>query len=547
MAKLFPDSACIGGPMHKNNPAANNLIDRRAFLRNTTLLTLGAATGLYPHAGWTVENDILHIRSYNDLVSLDPATMLSGAEGLIGNSIYLSLVQFQPGDSWEWDLDAAEYFEQIDATHYAFRLRPGIRFSNGFGEMTAEDVKFSLERIIDPAMNSPNAGDMGTLSHVEITGRYSGTIVLKSPFAAFIPIGLCAGTGSIVSKKAVESVGDRYEIEPPCCSGPYRFVSWQAQRKTILERNPDWTGPEPAFREIHVYPLTDVKAAELAFEAGELDCTQVAIESVDLFRRKMPPQSRLDVFSSLRYYWIGLNRDHPKLQDIRVRQAVQYGIDVEAVIEAAWFGLATPATGIIAPGLIGHRERADIPLRGDREVARRLLREAGVKLPLKLKLSLPADALELTAGQVVQWSLGKIGIEVELDPQDNATLITLGMESAGDRWKDLEMHLQSFFMLGDPYYATEWFVAEQVGVWNWERFRSEEFDHLHETALALTDPAERDPLYQHMQHLMEASGCYRFLTHSVEAILTRLWLEPAFRADGYPMYPNFGIAHQVES
>jgi peptide/nickel transport system substrate-binding protein len=533
--------------MHKNEWAERNLVNRRVFLRDTTLLTLGAAASMYPCAGWSAENDVLHIRTYSDVKSLDPALMFSGSEGLIGNSIYLSLVQFKPGNTWEWELDAAEYFEQIDATHYAFRLRPGIRFSNGFGEMTAEDVKYSLERIIDPAMKSPNVGDMGTLSQVDVTGRYSGTIALKSPFAAFVPIGLCAATGSIVSRKAVESVGGSFEIEPPCCSGPYRFASWRAQRKTVLERNPDWTGPEPPFREIHVYALTDVKAGEFAYEAGELDCTQVAIESIDVFRRNMPPQSRLDVFSSLRYYWIGLNRDHPKLQDIRVRQAVQYGIDVEAVIEAAWFGLATPATGIIAPGLIGHREQADISLRGDRKAAQRLLREAGVKLPLKLKLSLPADALELTAGQVVQWSLGKIGIEVELDPQDNATLITMGHESAGDRWKDLEMHLQSFFMLGDPYYATEWFIGEQVGVWNWERFRSEEFDHLHETALAMIDPAERDPLYQRMQHLMEASGCYRFLTHSVEAMMTRQWLDPAFRADGYPMYRGFGVSDQVES
>jgi peptide/nickel transport system substrate-binding protein len=527
--------------------AAQNLIDRRAFLRTTSLLTLGAAAGMVPRPGWTVENDILHIRSGIDLKSLDPAMMLSSAEGLVCNALYLNLVRFKPGDTWEWELDAAEYFEQVDATHYAFRLRPGIRFSNGFGEMTAEDVKFSLERVLDPATNSPNVGDMGTMSHVEVTGRYSGTIVMNSPFAAFIPIGLCHTTGAIVSKKAVESVGGSFQIEPPCCTGPFQFVSWQSQRKTVLARNPDWTGPTPALREIHIYPMTDVKAAELAYEAGEIDCTQVAIESIDVFRRNMPPASRLDVISALRYYWIGLNRDHPKLQDVRVRRAIQYGIDVEAVIEAAWFGLATPASGIIAPGLIGHREQADIPLRGDPEVARRLLREAGVKLPLELKLSLPANALELTAGQVVQWSLGKIGIEVELDPQDIATLITMGMESAGDRWKDLQMHLQGFFMLGDPYYATEWFVSEQVGIWNWARFRSEEFDHLHETALALTDPVERDPLYQRMQHLMEDSGCYRFLTHSVEATMTRQWLEPAFRADGYVMYRHFGVSGRAES
>jgi peptide/nickel transport system substrate-binding protein len=527
----------------KKNPVYDRSVStRRDFLRHSALAGVGLSAAGFPGVGWSVEDDVLRIRNYIDVRSLDPALMLSGGEALIGTTIYLSLVQFKPGNTWEWELDAAESFEQIDDTHYDFRLRRGIMFSNGFGEMTAEDVKFSLERVIDPDTQSPNIGDMGPLSHVEVTGRYTGTIVMKSPFAAFTAIAMCGGTGSIVSKKGLESVGGSYMVEPPCCSGPYHFVSWESQRKTVLEPNPDWSGPKPAFREIHIYAMTDEKAAELAYEAGEIDCTAVAIESVDIFQRKLPPNSRLDVISSLRFFWIGLNQDHPKLTDIRVRKAVQYGINVEAVIEAAWFGLGTPATGIIAPGLIGYREKADIPLAGDPDKALQLLKEAGVKLPLKLTLAMESDALEMTAAQVAQWSLAKAGIELELQPQDNATLITMGMESAGDRWKDLQLHLQSFYMLGDPYYATEWFVSEMVGVWNWERFRNPEFDHLHKLALSETDVAERDRMYQEMQHLMEDSGCYRFLAHGVEAMLSRLHLVPAYRADGYPMFRDFGLA-----
>jgi len=512
---------------------------RRDFLRNASLLTLGAGLGALPICGWSVGDDILRIRGFTDLSTLDPPMTLSGAEGMIVEAINLSLIRYRPGDTWEWQLDAAEAFEQIDDTHYAFRLRPGIQFSNGFGEMTAEDVKYSLERIIDPALKSPNLPDMGTLSHVEVSDRYSGVIVLKSPFAAFVAIGMCGYTCCIVSKKAMASVGGRFNIEPPSCSGPYRFVSWQSKRKTVLERNPDWTGPTGAFREIHVYPMPDVKAGELAFEAGALDCTQTSIEAVDVFRRAMPAHSRLRVLPALRYHWLGMNLEHPKLTDLRVRRAIQYGIDVKAVIEAAWFGLATPATGIIAPGLIGHRNAADVPLAGDPDRARRLLAEAGIELPLKLTLSLQSRSLELTAGQVIQWSLKKIGIEVELDPQDNATLISMGSEAAGERWRDLQLHLTSFFMLGDPYYATAWFVGEQVGIWNWERFRSEEFDRLHREAMATLDTDTRDRMYQRMQHLMEASGCYRFLAHDVGAMLSRDWIVPASTAGGSPVLRGF--------
>ncbi|MEM9304504.1 MAG: ABC transporter substrate-binding protein [Pseudomonadota bacterium] len=434
-------------------------LDRRRFLRHGSLLSLGAIAGVNPLHAWSVEDGVLRVRGYADLKALDPAYMLSGAEGLIGNTIYRNLVRFRPGDNWDWALDAAEYFEQLDDTRYAFRLRPGIQHSGGFGEMTAEDVKVSLERIADPANNSPNRPDLGPLDRVDVHDRYSGTIVLASPYAAFIPIALCAASGAILSKQALESVGGRFAIEPPSCSGPYRFVSWQAQRRTVLDRNPAWDGEPGPFREIHIHALPDIKAGELAYEAGALDFTQVSVESVDVFRRQPPPNSRLDVIPSLRYYWIGINQEHPKLTDPRVRRAIQYGIDVEAVIQAAWFGLAEPATGIIAPGLIGHRSAADTPLAGDPDQARRLLDEAGVERPFRLRLSTKSDALEATAGQVIQWSLGKIGIEIDLDLQDNATLITMGQESAGDRWKDLQLHLQSFFMLGDPYYATAWYQA----------------------------------------------------------------------------------------
>jgi peptide/nickel transport system substrate-binding protein len=515
---------------------------RRRFLSRASLLALGAGIGAVPGVSWSASRDVLRMRGYADVSTLDPPMMLSGAEAQIINALHLNLIQFRAGNTWDWELDAAEAFEQIDDTHYAFRLRPGIQFSDGFGEMTAADVKYSFERVIDPALKAPNVLDMGTLSHVEVTGRYSGIIVLKSPFAAFIPIGLCSSTGSILSQQGMQSVGGRYHIEPPCCSGPYRFVSWQAKRKTVLARNPDWNGPAGAFREIHVYALPDVKAGEMGFEAGALDFTQTSIEAVEVLRRKMPAASRLQVIPGLRFDWVGMNCEHPKLADIRVRQSVQYGIDVGAVIEAAWFGLATPATGIIAPGLVGHRAAADVPLAGDADHARRLLAESGVDLPLRLTLSLSTRARDLAAGQVIQWSLAKIGIDIELDVQDSATLITMGQEASGERWRDLQLHLQSFFMLGDPYYATCWFIGEQVGVWNWERFRNDEFDRLHHQALASSVDADRDRMYQRMQHLMEASGCYRFLAHDAEPLLSRTWMAPASNAAGHPILRGFGLA-----
>jgi peptide/nickel transport system substrate-binding protein len=367
--------------------------------------------------------------------------------------------------------------------------------------------------------------------------RYSGTIVLNSPYAAFVPI--AAASYAILSRKAVTSVGGRFSVQPPCCSGPYLFRDWQAKRKTILEKNPLWDGPEAAFSEIHIYAMSDGKAAEMAFEAGQLDCAEISVESVEPFKENMPPGSAIEIHPSGRSFWLGMNQANPALKDIRVRKAIQYAVDVEAVVEATWFGLAEPALGAIPRGMIGCRERTLIPAKGDAARARSLLKEAGVELPLRLRLDVNSDSLELTAVQVIQWSLKKVGIEVDIRTQENSTFLSIGQEEYGDQWQDVQLFFQSFIGGADPYYALVWFISEQMGKWNWERFSDEEFDRLNDQALATTDAAERSRMYQRMQDIMEESGCYRFISNGVMPQIVRNTIKPAFTPDGYAILRGF--------
>jgi peptide/nickel transport system substrate-binding protein len=518
-------------------------VKRRDFLRQSALAGL-AMTGGLPGVSWAVRGSQLHIRNYADIASLDPPFSISGAEGIVCSAIFQNLLQFKKDGTWETEPDAAEYFERIDNRHYAFRLKPGQVFSNGFGEMTADDVKFSFERMIDPAVSALNAQDMGTLRRVDVHDRYSGTIVLHSPYAAFIPVAVAGSSGCILSRKAVTSVGGRFSTRPPCCSGPYLLQDWQAKRKTVLVRNPHWPGPKAAFEEIHVYTMTDHKASEMAFEAGQLDCAEISAESAEPFQKNMPPDSYIEIHPSGRNYWLGMNQSNPALRDIRIRQAIQYAVDVEAVIEAAWFGLAEPAMGPVPRGMIGCRERTLIPTRGDQAQARSLLNEAGVELPLRLRLDVNSDALELTAVQVIQWSLKKVGIEVDIHAQDNSTFLSIGQETAGDQWQDIQLFMQSFIGMADPYYSLVWFTSPQMGLWNWERFSNNEFDHLNDLALATTDEAERNRLYQRMQDIMEESGCYRFISNGVMPQIIRKSIKPTFSPDGYAILRGFSPLKQ---
>jgi peptide/nickel transport system substrate-binding protein len=411
-------------------------------------------------------------------------------------------------------------------------------WSGDFGEVTAEDVKFSLERVIDPAMKSPYAGDWTGLDHVEVDGPLSGTIVLKDYSATVWTIGLPGWSSLIVCKKEVEALPDRrYTTAIAACSGPYVISEWQQKQRTILTPNPAWTGAAPVWERVTVIPIEDIKASELAFEAGETQFSRISLGTLARYRAEgAPAGAKLLEHPSLAYVWLGMNADNPALSDIRVRQAIQKAVDADAAVEAAYFGVAGRSTGIIAPSLLGHRDIP--PSTRDVEGAKKLLEEAGVS-GLSLTLDTQNDTQRVALAQVIQASLAEVGIEVTINPLDSAVFNTLGDQTAGERWKDIQLILNRFSMSPDPSFATEWFTPEQVGVWNWERFNSAEFGELHLKAKSERDTATRAEMYRRMQDLMEQSGQYVFLTHELRAYIHSDTVNAALKPDGEPDFRKF--------
>jgi peptide/nickel transport system substrate-binding protein len=512
-------------------------LNRRTFLLLTSALGAGALA-----RPWRVraqDRSALRIRSYSDLQVLDPLNRLAQPEGDIMDAIFSNLIKAKPGETWDWQLDAAEAIEQVDDTHIDFTLRKGIQFTGGFGELTAEDVKYSFERIADPKNESPYKDDWAALDRVDVRDPYAGTIVLKEPFAPLWSISLVRGSGCIMSKKALEQAGGRFTTEPPAMSGPYVLQEWQPKQKTILARNPDFYGPAPDFEQVHVFPIEDEKTAEIAFEAGELDFTTISLSSLPEMKASPPAGVKIVERPAMSYVWLGMNVENPALADIRVRQAIQKAVDVDAVLEAAYFGVAERSTGIIAPGLPGHRDIT--PPARDVEGARALLEEAGVQ-DLSLSLDILNKTERTAAAQVIQANLAELGIAVEIRPHDSGTFWTLGDENAGDAWKDIQLVLSRFSMQPDPSFATAWFTPEQIGVWNWERFNSEEFGNLHKRAIVETDPKKRHDMYVRMQELMEQSGAYVFLTHELTAAVYRDHIVPGLLPDGTARFAEFQLA-----
>ena len=508
-------------------------ISRRSFL--ASMGAFGAVGLAAPRMVWSEDGKILKIRSYSDLQIIDPAFRLSNPEGDIIQAIYAGLVVPTAGDEWGWKPHAVETIEQLDAKTIAFKLRDNIVFTDGFGQMTAEDVKFSFERIADPANESPYAGDWAELKEVEVKDKLSGLIHLKNPFVPLWASTLPTSSGCIVSKAAVEKAGGKLGTQPVAQSGQYIMTEWTPKQRTILKRNPDWAYEPGGYEEIHILPIEDPATAELGFEAGDIDHTWTAVSSLSRLKANPPAGGVVLEKPSLAYVWLGINQDVPPFDNLNIRRAIQYAIDRETVVDAAYFGAAATSTGIIAPGLPGHREANLFSY--DPDKARELLAAEGAT-NLSVTLDILNQSERLTAAQVIQANLVDVGIQCEIKQNDSGTFWTLGSKD-GDYWNKLQLVLSRFSMNPDPSWATAWFIPEQIGVWNWERFNSAEFGELHTQGMIELDPKKRHALYQRMQDLMEESGCYVFLTHEVTGVIHRESVHPGLKPNGEPLFGDF--------
>lgn len=509
-------------------------LTRRHVLAGGAGLWVSAA--LAPRAAHGQGARVLRVRSYSDIQDFDPAFNKAAPDGDVARCVFRKLIDYKSGKSWEWTLDAAAEIKQVDPRTVSFTLKPGIKWTGGFGEMTAEDVKYSFERIANPATKSAYKGDWTALDHVEVTGPLSGVIHLKEAFAPLWLSTLPWNAGTILCKKAMEGSGNRFTTNPPATCGPYLLKDWQPKQVTILVRNPDYNGPKPAYDEIHIRPIEDEKTAEIGFEAKELDFTGTSVSSLPKLKASPPAGAKVGVYPSLAFVWLGMNVDVPPFNDIKLRKAVQKAVDVDGILQAAYFGVAERATGIIAPGLLGHRD-IKMPPR-DLEGAKKLMAESG-KSGVKATLAILNKTERLSAAQVIQANLAEIGIDVQIDAHDSGTFWSLGDASKGDQWKQLHMVLNRYTMAPDPSWAVEWFTPDQIGVWNWERWNSPEFAELNKKAQVETDTKKRGEMYVRMQDLMEESGAYVFITHEVAGVIYRDSVAPTLMPDGRVILPGF--------
>jgi len=503
------------------------MTDRQRFARGPSrlrhllvALLLMALFGSASVLAVSDESISVRARSGVDIDTMDPAFYRGNEEFNLDLAVYSKLARFAPG-STDLVLDAAESLElSEDGTVVEFRLREGIQFHHGYGEMTAEDVKFSFERIADPENDSPYASEWGALVEVEVIDRYSGRIILDDVYAPLLSSSIPFTTGSIVSKAAVEERGEQFATQP-VGSGPYYWSSWQPNQRIVLERFDDYYGEAPYFKTIAVLPIIDPLIAEFSFDVGELDATEVSLESVE--RYVQDPDVVVNVLDTLRYHWLSFNTQVAPFDDVRVREAVRYAVDVDEILTGAYNDVPNRSNTMLAPDILGYWDDAPA-YQPDLERSRALLAEAGYPDGFSTTLITDDVPVHQQAVAIVQQQLRRVGIDASIQ------IVQTMYETIGQQGAE-GMHYASFSAVLDPGYWFEWFSCDQIGAWNYWQWCNEEYDALKEQAARTAEPEERAELYVRMQQLIDEDVAAIWTTNGASIYVHRAGeLEPEFVA-----------------
>jgi peptide/nickel transport system substrate-binding protein len=475
----------------------------------------------------TPQTRILRIRFPSDLVNADPAFHPAGIDTLTAETVGEGLFTFKPG-TWELQPVLAESYQvSDDGLRIDFKLREGVQFQKGQGELTAEDVKFSYERFLDPKLDASYKGDWEALDTVEVKDKYNGTIVLKRPFAPLWGSTLPVAAGIVLSKKYTEEIGPEKYATSPLGTGPYEFAEWKPNERVILKRNEGYGGEKPFWDEIHFVPINDDAAAEIALEAGEIDFTSVT--EAGLARFAANDTFTTQSFSTMDYAGVFINVQHPKLKDINVREALRYAIDADAINQAVHEGKFERMCAIVAPSQIGHWADAPCYTR-DVDKAKAFMQQAGLE-SLDLTLVTEDSDTAKVKAEIIQANLKDIGINLTIKPQDGGAYWDGGFGDKAVQERELVL-----FDWGtnnpDPHWQMVWFSCEQVGQYNWMYWCDKDFDQANLDGATTLDPAKRGEAYIRSQQLWDANANVVWTLRPTESYAWAATIVPAQQPTG---------------
>ncbi len=454
-------------------------------------------SGIDPHVNASSELGIALTSVYDTLVVLDPVT---GA--------------FLPGLATRWEVSP-------DGLAYTFHLRSGVRFHDGT-PFNAEAVRFNLERIADPDTRSQKAAFLlGPYDRTEVLDPLTVVIHLKRPYAPLLDA-LSQVYLGMASPAAVQKWGADYQFHQ-VGTGPFRFVEYVAADHLTLARNPDYTwGPAvfhagpPYLDEVVFRFYEDPPTRALALESGEAQ-VMGEIPPQDAGRIESNPRLKLmPVAIPGMSLMVFINSARPPTDDMRVRQALLYATDRNAIIQTVFRNRSPVAYGPLTAVTFGYDPAVQRFYPHDPDQAQRLLDEAGWRVspssnptgsgggvrqkdgqPLELDLVIQGWGFMPQVAQLLESQWARLGLRVKTRQVTYPEALDIGKKG--------EHHLMPFFTSGtDPDLLRPFFYSGAA--FNWAKVSDPELDAWLDQGATTLDPDARKTIYSHIQQRIMASA-----------------------------------------
>ena len=465
-----------------------------------------AASAAVPKRGGELKFQLLR----DSTTGYDPALATESTVFVINSAIFDTLAEIQPDGSIVPAL-AESWTISTDGLTYTFKIRSGVKFHNGRA-MTATDVKYTIDRLRDPATKSPRAGIYAVLTSVDAPDATTVTLKLKEPYApllsAFADI-----TAGIVPQEVVLSSGGTLNSNP-VGTGPFKFVSWTRDQLMKVTANKDyWRTGLPRLDGITFSFNADSNARAAAIRSKDVDFLWNAPPELNASLKKESTLDLLGGKGTLTWQYLNLNMQKEPFKDVRVRQAIYNAIDRDEILKVSRPDTGTPLNaGFLPPEHWAGVK--DIVYKPDVAKATKLLADAGFANGFEFTiLALTGSDFHILTAQTIQQQLKALKITVKVQVVDSGT------QTAAQRNGTFEGIVSGFSGTIDPDERfAQTFMAG--GGTNYAKFSDAKVDELVIQARKTTSRDERANLYRQAQLRVADIGAHAFVFnyHPYDAI-----------------------------
>lgn len=424
-----------------------------------------------------------------DPKTLDPQKSIDTMSNKSIALIYDTLVYLDENLNLKPNL--AESWERLDECNIVFHLKKGVKFHNG-EEMTADDVKFTLER----AATSPQTLYLfNCISKVTVLDSYTVQVTTEAPFGALLG-NLAAVQSGIVSKKAVLEYGNDY-VNHPVGTGQYKLKEWLPGNKIVFENFDESYHGAPNFKELTYLTVPEVSNRMISLETGEVD---MAFDIGIMDKETIENNDRLELIEveSPSLLYLGFDQTNPKYQNKKLREAIAYAIDNQTFVDVVFKGSAVAGDSPLPKASPAYNENVK-KYEQNIEKAKKLLSEAGYPNGLDIELWCMDDGPRVDMCVIIQDQLKKIGINVDIKIFEFSSYVSK------TALPNKELYFLSWNSSGDGDVALyPLFHSTQHGApGNRSFYTNPKVDTLLDEARVSVNENERNSLYKEVQDILQ--------------------------------------------